>query len=167
MISSLKCAQKFLLKSVLNFAKMAIFAFRISGISGTRKVSGKFPSEKSDFWKISCEIFCRNRYIFEKTRKTAKKKTVFRFRGFQDFRGRLSGIFSLYRLHWFYLCTLLRRAVSEKPAQTFSGSDFGNRENFPRNFRAVFRRFSFFRNFRISEIGPNFLKFKMAHNIAF
>jgi hypothetical protein len=157
--------------------KMAIFFpdFRF----GTRKVWGNFRHRKVDFRKLRnfAEIGC----IFATYRKTktAKKKDVFRELGFpilDDF----SGNFPIYTDFTPILsCVPAAQSVfceKHRKCTNFSGiSEFGNRENFPGNFRAVFFSDGF-PFFRISGISGNRTKFlrnlhsdtiKMAHNIAF
>jgi hypothetical protein len=122
---------------------------------GTRKVSGKFPSEKSiseNSMRNFAEIGCI--FTYRKPEKP-KKKDVFRgisvFGIFDDF----SEIFHLYRFYPnFTSVNLLRRGFwKHRKCTNFSGiSDLEPGKIFPGNFRAVFffPTFSFFPEF------PNF-----------
>jgi hypothetical protein len=88
--------KKFLLKSVLNFAEMAIFLSGISRFQGTwKEFPGNFRQKSQFLGKFPTKFFCRNRlYLttYRKNQKTREKKDpVFQNfgGGFQDFQGRL------------------------------------------------------------------------------
>jgi hypothetical protein len=124
---------------------------------GHEKFQGNFR-QKSPVWKISWNFFAEIGCIFATYRKTktAKKKTVSgEFRGFSGFSGTtFPEIFQIYTWLPNFTCTLLRRAVSVKTPKMHKlfpeFPNFGNPGKIFPNFRAVFRRFSFFRNFQIS-----------------
>jgi hypothetical protein len=141
---------------------------------GDAKSFGNFRQKKSVSGKFHAKFFAEIGCIFtyEKNQKN-REKTVFRNSGFSGFSGTtFPEIFRLYRFN-LPVCTLLRRACSEKHRKctNFSGiSILEIRKNF-QEISAVFRRFSFseFRNFRKSDqflrnLHSALLKW---HNIAF
>jgi hypothetical protein len=127
---------------------------------GGREKFQEISVRKVSFWKISCEIFCRNRlYLCDvKPEKTAKKD------GFRNFG--VSGIFGtdFSEIFRFIPITLIlpvypvaQSVFCEKHRKCtnfFGISNFGNQEpKFPRGF--FFRGFLFQLEF---QIGPNFFE---------
>jgi hypothetical protein len=129
---------------------VAICTFSEFQISGTRKVSGKFPSEKSDFWKFHAK-FCRNRLYLcaMQTEKTAKKRRFSEF-GFRDFPtfSEISGFIPIYPNFTCVPCCAERVLKTPKMHKLFRIS-FKSGKIFPK-FRAVFFSDGFL-EFRISE----------------
>jgi hypothetical protein len=145
------CPKSSFLKCV-EFPKMAIFA--LFGISdfGTRKVSGNFRQKSRISGKFHAKFFAEIGCIFATYRKPEKNAKKRRFSGnfgvFQDFRGRLfSGIYRFTPILPVCTCCAECSVKTPKMHKLFGISNLEIRENF---FRAVFRRFPFFRNFRIS-----------------
>jgi hypothetical protein len=149
---------------------MAIFRtfFGISEFQGNReKFQGNFRQKSPISGKFHAK-FLRNRlYLCDVQKKNQKKTVSGEFRGgFQHFRTGFSGNFpDLYLITLNFTCVYpaAQSVFCEKhrKCKTFSGISrfWKSREEFFPNFRAVFRRFSFFQDFQISgNRGPNFFR---------